>query len=113
MQLRHKPAQGPFNTAELTIITATVLMASLLHALNMTTAYVALPSIQGNLSAGPDQVGWIITAFVVASAVGTVLTGWLGTRLGRRRVFLGSIVGFTATSALCGWATSLEERPFA
>lgn len=112
MQLRHKPAQGPFNTAELTIITATVLMASLLHALNMTTAYVALPSIQGNLSAGPDQVGWIITAFVVASAVGTVLTGWLGTRLGRRRVFLGSIVGFTATSALCGWATSLEELVF-
>ena len=112
MQLRKKAAQGPFNTAELTIITATVLMASLLHALNMTTAYVALPSIQGNLSAGPDQVGWIITTFVVASAVGTILTGWLGTQLGRRRVFLGAIAGFTLTSALCGWATSLEELVF-
>jgi DHA2 family multidrug resistance protein len=109
LQLRKMPAQGPFSTAQLSIITATVLMASLLHALNMTTAYVALPSIQGNLSASPDQVGWIITAFVVASAVGTVVTGWLSMQIGRRRVFLGAIAGFTLTSAICGTATSFEE----
>jgi len=87
-------------------------MASLLHAVNMSTAYVALPNIQGNLSARPDQVGWIITAFVVATAVGTVLTGWLSARFGRRKVFLGSIIGFTITSALCAVAGNLEELVF-
>ena len=84
-------------------------MASLLHALNMSTAYVALPNMQGNLSASPDQIGWIITTFVVASAVGTVLTGWMANRIGRRRLFLASIAGFTVTSALCGTATGFNE----
>lgn len=112
MQTLKKSASGPFSTMERIVITVPVLMASLLHSVNMSTAYVALPNIQGNLSARPDQVGWIVTAFVVATAVGTVLTGWLSGRFGRRRVFLGSIVGFTVTSALCGLAGSLEELVF-
>tara|TARA_B100000676_G_scaffold9482_1_gene8711 strand:+ start:184 stop:447 length:264 start_codon:yes stop_codon:yes gene_type:complete len=87
LQTLSKPAVGPFSKIERVIITVPVLMASLLHAVNMSTAYVALPNIQGNLSARPDQVGWIITAFVVATAVGTVLTGWLSGRFGRRKVF--------------------------
>lgn len=94
------------------MITVPVLMASLLHAINMSTAYVALPNIQGNLSATPDQVGWIITAFVVATAVGTVLTGWLAQQFGRRAVFLGAIVGFTLTSVLCAIAADLEQLVF-
>ena len=65
----NKPAHGPFSRLERIIITVPVLAASLLHSLNMSTAYVALPNIQGNLSAAPDQVGWVITAFVVATAV--------------------------------------------
>lgn len=112
MRTLQKSATGPFSTTERIIITIPVLMASLLHAVNMSTAYVALPNIQGNLSARPDQVGWVITAFVVATAVGTVLTGWLSGRFGRRKVFLGSIVGFTVTSALCGIAGTLEELVF-
>ena len=112
MQTLHKSASGPFSTAERIIITVPVLMASLLHSVNMSTAYVALPNIQGNLAARPDQVGWIITAFVVATAVGTVLTGWLSGRFGRRKVFLGSIAGFTITSAMCALAGSLEELVF-
>jgi DHA2 family multidrug resistance protein len=112
LQTLHKPASGPFSTAERIIITVPVLLASLLHSVNMSTAYVALPNIQGNLAARPDQVGWIITAFVVATAVGTVLTGWLSGRFGRRKVFLSSIVGFTVTSAMCGLAGSLEELVF-
>lgn len=109
MRIKSKPAHGPFTTTELVIITVPVLMASLLHALNMSTAYVALPNMQGNLSASPEQVGWIITSFVVASAVGTVLTGWVSMRVGRRNLFLASIVGFTVTSLLCGLATGLDE----
>jgi DHA2 family multidrug resistance protein len=109
MQVLKKPATGPFTTAERVIITIPVLMASLLHSVNMSTAYVALPSIQGNLSATPDQVGWIITAFVVASAVGTVITGWLSNQFGRRRVFLAAIFAFTITGAMCASASGLEE----
>ena len=101
-------ATGPFTRAQRIVITVPVLMASLLHSVNMSTAYVALPAIQGNLSATPDQIGWIITAFVVATAVGTILTGWLSQKLGRRFVFLGSILGFTLTSALCVGAPNLE-----
>jgi len=102
------PATGPYTRAQRVVITVPVLMASLLHAVNMSTAYVALPNIQGNLSATPDQISWIITAFVVASAIGTVLTGWLGSRFGRRPVFLASILGFTVTSLLCSSAGTLE-----
>ena len=65
----NKPAHGPFTKIERIVITIPVLAASLLHSLNMSTAYVALPNIQGNLSAAPDQVGWVITAFVVATAI--------------------------------------------
>jgi MFS transporter, DHA2 family, multidrug resistance protein len=103
-----KPASGPFTPTERWIITATTLLASLLHSVNMSTAYVALPSMQGNLSATPDEIGWVVTAFIVASAIGTVLTGWLSVTFGRRVVFLGSIVGFTVTSILCAVAGSLE-----
>jgi len=103
------PASGPYTRGQRTLITVPVLMASLLHAINMSTAYVALPNIQGNLSATADQVGWVITAFVVASAVGTVLTGWLSQQVGRRAVFLGSIAGFTVTSLLCAIAVDLQQ----
>ena len=109
MAVISKPAIGPFTRAERIVITIPVLLASLLHSVNMSTAYVALPSIQGNLAATPNQIGWIITAFVVASAVGTVITGWMSNHFGRRRVFLGSIVGFTVTGALCASATGLED----
>ena len=109
MPLIAKPATGPFTSRERLIITVPVLMASLLHAVNMSTAYVALPNIQGNLSATPDQVGWVITAFVVSTAIGTVLTGWLSARFGRRTVFLASILGFIITSALCSVANGLVQ----
>ena len=103
------PASGPYTRAQRIMITVPVLLASLLHSINMSTAYVALPSIQGNLSATPDQIGWIITAFVVASAVGTVLTGWMSQKIGRRAVFLCSIAGFTITSLLCATAVDLGQ----
>lgn len=103
------PSSGPYTRGQRILITVPVLMASLLHSINMSTAYVALPNIQGNLSATPDQVGWIITAFVVASAVGTVLTGWVAQQVGRRAVFLGAIAGFTVTSLLCSFAADLEQ----
>lgn len=109
MPLINKPATGPFTRAERTIITVPVLAASLLHSINMSSAYVALPQMQGNLSATPDQIGWVITAFVVATAVGTILTGWFSQRFGRKVIFLASIAGFTITSLMCAFAGGLTE----
>ncbi len=109
MPIINKPASGPFTSTERLIITVPVLVASLLHSINMSSAYVALPQIQGNLSATPDQIGWVVTSFVVATAVGTILIGWFNQQFGRRLVFLGSIAGFTITSLLCASADGLEE----
>ena len=108
----NKPAHGPFTKIERIVITIPVLAASLLHSLNMSTAYVALPNIQGNLSAAPDQVGWVITAFVVATAIGTILTNLFSQKFGRRRIFLASIAGFTITSLFAGTSDSLSELVF-
>ena len=109
LSTRNRPAAGPFTRAETVTITIPVLAASLLHSVNMSTAYVALPSMQGNLSATPDQIGWVVTAFIVASALGTTVSGWLAVKFGRRLVFLCSIAAFTVTSLLCASADSLGE----
>ena len=109
LSTRNRPAAGPFTRAETVTITIPVLAASLLHSVNMSTAYVALPSMQGNLSATPDQIGWVVTAFIVASALGTTVSGWLAVKFGRRLVFLWSIAAFTVTALLCASADSLVE----
>jgi DHA2 family multidrug resistance protein len=91
------------------MITGTVMVASILQALDNTIANVALPRMQGSLSATQDQMTWVLTSYIVASAILTPLTGWLADRFGRKPVFLVSIIGFTLSSALCGMAQSLDQ----
>jgi MFS transporter, DHA2 family, multidrug resistance protein len=91
------------------LITLSVMLASVMQALDNTIANVALPRIQGNLSATQDQMSWVLTSYIVAAAIMTPLTGWLAGRFGRRRIFLWSILGFTLASALCGLAQSLPQ----
>jgi MFS transporter, DHA2 family, multidrug resistance protein len=91
------------------LITITVMLASIMQALDNTIANVALPRIQGSLSASQDQMSWVLTSYIIAAAIMTPLSGWLAGRIGRRRVFLTSIIGFTITSALCGLAQTLPE----
>jgi MFS transporter, DHA2 family, multidrug resistance protein len=90
-------------------ITITVMLASIMQALDNTIANVALPRIQGSLSASQDQMTWVLTSYIVAAAIATPLSGWLAGQVGRRRIFLISIIGFTVASALCGLAQSLPE----
>ena len=80
-----------------------------IQALDMTIANVALPYMQGGLSAGRDQITWVVTSYVVASAVMTSPVGWLAARIGRKKFFIYAIIGFTLASVLCGIARSLEE----
>ncbi|MCG8545801.1 MAG: MFS transporter, partial [Alphaproteobacteria bacterium] len=104
-----KATTGPFTQNERLLITIPVLIASILHSLAMTTAYIALPNMKGNLSATPDQAGWIITSFLVSNAIGVAATGWFSVRFGRKFIFVVSIGGFTISSLLCASATTLEE----
>jgi DHA2 family multidrug resistance protein len=91
------------------MITATVMLASILQALDNTIANVALPRMQGSLSATQDQMTWVLTSYIVAAAIMTPLTGWLADQIGRKRLFVISIVAFTIASAMCGLAQSLDQ----
>jgi len=91
------------------LITLSVMLASFMQSLDNTIANVALPRIQGSLSATQDQMAWVLTSYIIAAAIMTPLSGWLAGQIGRKRVFLFSIVGFTVASALCGLAQSLPE----
>jgi DHA2 family multidrug resistance protein len=91
------------------MITASIMLATIMQGVDNTIANVALPHIQGSLSAAQDQVTWVLTSYIVAVAIMTPLTGWLAGRLGIKYVFLISVAGFTLASALCGSATSLTQ----
>src|SRR5665213_1474055 len=90
-------------------ITASIMLANIMQGVDNTIANVALPHIQGSLSASQDQIAWVLTSYIVAAAITMPLTGWLAGRLGIKYVFLFSVGGFTIASALCGSATSLEQ----
>ena len=89
------------------MITVSIMLATIMQALDTTIANVALPHMQGSLQASQDQITWVLTSYIVASAIALPLTGWLCGHWGRRRVFIISVIGFTIASALCGLATSL------
>jgi DHA2 family multidrug resistance protein len=95
------------------MITLSIMLATIMQTLDSTIANVALPHMQGSMSASQDQIAWVLTAYIVASAIATPLTGWLCDRFGQKNVFLASVAGFTATSALCGLSNSLAEIVFA
>jgi MFS transporter, DHA2 family, multidrug resistance protein len=91
------------------LITVSIMLATIMQALDTTIANVALPYMQGSLSAAQDQITWVLTSYIVAAAIMTPVTGWITGRFGLKRVFLVSVAGFTLTSMLCGGANSLGE----
>ncbi|MGH8326217.1 MAG: DHA2 family efflux MFS transporter permease subunit, partial [Steroidobacteraceae bacterium] len=90
-------------------ITISVMLASILQSLDTTIANVALPKMRGSLSASLDEMEWVLTSYIVTSAIMTPLCGWLASRYGRKRVLAYSVAGFTLMSAMCGMAHSLGE----
>jgi DHA2 family multidrug resistance protein len=91
------------------LITASVMAASIMQAIDTTIANIALPHMQGTLAGTQDQMVWVLTSYIVATAVMTPLAAWLAVRLGRKRVFLASVIIFTVASVLCGMAESLSQ----
>jgi MFS transporter, DHA2 family, multidrug resistance protein len=104
MAAERAPAGG--NRAAITVC---VILATLMQALDTTIANVALPYMQGSVSASQDQIAWVLTSYIVAAAIMTPPTGYLAGRFGLKRLFLFSVAGFTVASMLCGMAQSLVE----
>ncbi len=103
------PAEGTPAAGNRAAITVCVILATLMQALDTTIANVALPYMQGSVSASQDQIDWVLTSYIVAAAIMTPPTGYLAGRFGLKRLFLFSVVGFTVASMLCGMAQSLVE----
>src|ERR1700760_4018042 len=90
-------------------ITGAMILATLMNTLDSTIANVALPHIQGSVSAAQDEITWVLTSYIIATAIMTPLSGWLSQKIGVKQMLLISIGGFTLASMLCGVATSLPE----
>ncbi|HUN27163.1 MAG TPA: DHA2 family efflux MFS transporter permease subunit [Steroidobacteraceae bacterium] len=99
----------PRESAHRLPITVSVMLASILQSIDTTIANVALPHIRGSLSATLEQVGWVLTSYIVTSAIMTPLAGWLAGQYGRKKVLAFSVMAFTVASALCGMAHSLTQ----
>ncbi|HEY7990855.1 MAG TPA: DHA2 family efflux MFS transporter permease subunit [Stellaceae bacterium] len=106
---RAMEAQAPAAKSGRLLLTGSLMAATFMQALDTTIANVALPHMEGSLSATQDQITWILTSYIVAAAIMTPLTGWLAGRFGRKRVLLISVAGFVLSSALCGIAISLPQ----
>jgi DHA2 family multidrug resistance protein len=91
------------------LITVSIMLATIMQTLDMTIANVALPHMQGSMSATQEQISWVLTSYIIAAAIMTPPTGVLAARVGRKRLFATMVTGFTIASMLCGIATSLTE----
>jgi MFS transporter, DHA2 family, multidrug resistance protein len=91
------------------LLTAALMLATIMQVLDTTIANVALPHMAASLGAAQNEITWVLTSYIVAAAIATPLTGWLADRLGQKRLFLIAVIGFTVASALCGIATNLPE----
>lgn len=90
-------------------ITASTILCTIMYALDGTIANVALPHMQASVSASQEQIVWVLTSFLIATAIATPLSGWLADRFGRKRIMLLSILGFVGASVACGLAVNLDE----
>jgi DHA2 family multidrug resistance protein len=100
-------AEAPLGAVRKWTITGSVMFVTVMQVLDVTVTNVALPHIQGSLSAGVDEVSWVLTSYLAANAVILPATGWLAGALGRKRFFLACTVVFTAASVLCGLAPNI------
>jgi len=94
------------------MITASVMMATTVIIMDMTIASIALPHMQGGLSANQDQISWVMTIYFMMQAISMSATGWLAGRIGRKRLYIGTLIGFTFCSVLSGNAESIPEIMF-
>ena len=107
------PAPGPTAAAvpglRRNMVTICAMTATIMQALDTTIANVALPYMQGTLSASQDQINWVLTSYIVAAAIMTAPVGWIANRFGRKKVFIVCSAGFTIASVMCGLAQDITQ----
>jgi DHA2 family multidrug resistance protein len=105
------PAASPVAVPGLrrNMVTICAMTATIMQALDTTIANVALPYMQGTLSASQDQINWVLTSYIVAAAIMTAPVGWIANRFGRKRIFILCSGGFTIASVLCGLAQDIDQ----
>jgi DHA2 family multidrug resistance protein len=91
------------------MVTICAMTATIMQALDTTIANVALPYMQGSLSASQDQINWVLTSYIVAAAIMTAPVGWIANRFGRKRIFIVCSAGFTVASVMCGLAQDINQ----
>jgi len=91
------------------MVTICAMTATIMQALDTTIANVALPYMQGSLSASQDQINWVLTSYIVAAAIMTAPVGWIANRFGRKRIFILCSGGFTVASVMCGVAQDINQ----
>src|SRR5438128_4455574 len=91
------------------MVTICAMTATIMQALDTTIANVALPYMQGTLSASQDQINWVLTSYIVAAAIMTAPVGWVANRFGRKRIFIICSGGFTVASVMCGLAQDINQ----
>jgi DHA2 family multidrug resistance protein len=91
------------------MVTICAMTATIMQALDTTIANVALPYMQGSLSASQDQINWVLTSYIVAAAIMTAPVGWIANRFGRKRIFIVCSGGFTVASVMCGLAQDINQ----
>src|SRR4030081_290495 len=91
------------------MITLSIMLANIMQGIDNTILNVALPHVQGSLSASQDQIAWALTSYIVCAAIMMPLTGWLAGRFGIKNIFLASVTGFRAPGPWCGAGASLNE----
>jgi DHA2 family multidrug resistance protein len=107
MSILATPANAP--GPRRAIIVTCAMAGSVMQTLDSTIASVALPFMQGSLSASLDQVNWVLTSYIVAAAIMTAPVGWLAARFGRKRLFVTCTATFTLSSILCGLSQDLTQ----
>src|SRR5436190_3987880 len=105
--LSEQHGAGP--ALERALVLGTCTVVCFLYAMTVTIANVSLPQMQGALSASPDQIAWVVTSNLVATAVATPLSGWLLAKFGRRALCNGCVIAFGLATLACGLSDSLTE----
>src|ERR1700694_2820354 len=112
IETRTDPMSGPharLMVLRRNMVTICAMTATIMQALDTTIANVALPYMQGTLSASQDQINWVLTSYIVAAAIMTAPVGWIANRFGRKRIFILCSGGFTVASVLCGLAQDINQ----
>jgi len=91
------------------VVTFSVMLATFMEVLDTTVVNVSIPHIAGNLAATNEEGTWVVTSYLVSNAIVLPISGWLANHIGRKRLLLVCVGGFTITSLCCGLATSLSQ----